>query len=379
MDDPCAMKVALVTSYMPPHLGGLEQIAESIFTGYVSRGVETRWVASRIPADAPPREDHRVRVPCFNLAEDWLGVPVPIWGPTGWTEVARAVRWADAVHVLECLYLSSALATALARRHGKPVVVSQNIGFVEYGFPPLNWIERAAYATLGRAVLRRASHVVLATPAAVAHAGVLFPGGLRRASVFPIGIDTARFRPPAAGEAAAARVAVGLPPAGPLVLFAGRLVRKKGLPVVLDVARRLPGVRFVVAGDGPLRTLLSAAPANVVWHRRVPAGRMPEYYRAADCVLLPSHGEGLPLVVQEAMACGRPVVVAADEPYAQALVPAGVCAAAERTPAAMAERVGEVLAGRDPSLGRRARAHAEAHWALGTMVARYVALLEALL
>jgi glycosyltransferase involved in cell wall biosynthesis len=79
------------------------------------------------------------------------------------------------------------------------------------------------------------------------------------------------------------------------------------------------------------------------------------------------------------MACGRPVVVAADEPYAQALVTGGVCAAADRTPAAMAERVVAVVAGRDPALGRRARAHAEAHWALDTMVARYLALLEALL
>lgn len=87
------MKVGLVTSYMPPHLGGIERIAENLFTGYTDSGAEVRWVSSRAPADAPRREDRRTRVPCFNLVEDLLGVPVPIWGPTGWAEVKRLTQW----------------------------------------------------------------------------------------------------------------------------------------------------------------------------------------------------------------------------------------------------------------------------------------------
>src|SRR5205814_1287524 len=84
----------------------------------------------------------------------------------------------------DCLYLSSAMAVLLCQRHEKPVLVSQNIGLIRYAFPPLTWIERAAYATLGHAVLRHASHVVLATPTAAAHVRTLFPaGGLRGASL----------------------------------------------------------------------------------------------------------------------------------------------------------------------------------------------------
>jgi len=36
------MKVGLVTSYMPPHLGGTERIAENLFTGYTDSGGELR-------------------------------------------------------------------------------------------------------------------------------------------------------------------------------------------------------------------------------------------------------------------------------------------------------------------------------------------------
>lgn len=373
------MKLGFVTSYMPPHLGGLERIAETLYTGYVSRGIEVRWVSSRIPRGLPQQEGDRVTVPCFNLIEDMLGLPVPIWGPKGWAAVKRLVQWADALHVLECLYLSSAMAVLLARRHGKPVVVSQNIGFVHYRFPPLNWIERAAYTTLGAGVLRHASHVVLATPTAAGYVAELCGDTLSQTSTFPVGIDTSRFRPASAAERHASRAQLGLPPEGSLVLFAGRLVEKKGLQIVLDVCRRLPAVHFVVVGDGPLRDRMMDRPANLTWHEAVALEQMTTYYQAANCVLLPSHGEGLPLVVQEAMASGLPVVISEDEPYAEALMAARVCAAAPRGPEPMATCLAETVGGRDPDLGKRARSYAERHWGADTMVSRHLALFETLL
>jgi glycosyltransferase involved in cell wall biosynthesis len=373
------MKVGLVTSYMPPHLGGIERIAENLFAGYTDSGAEVRWVSSRIPTGAPRQEDQRVRVPCFNLVEDLTGVPVPVWGLAGWAEVNRLAQWADGIHTLDCLYLSSALAVTLAKRHDKPVIISQNVGFIQYRAPLLNCLERIAYGVLGRPLLRHASHVVLATPTADAYVSSLFGGRLAHSSTFPIGIDTVLFRPASEEERSAARRSVGARPETKLVLFVGRLVEKKGLPIVLDVCRRLPHVQFIVTGDGPLRTLLSPPPANLTWHRTVAPGEMHRYYRAVDCVLLPSHGEGLPLVVQEAMACGLPVVIAEDELYAEGLLSAGVCAVGPRTSEGMAERVCEVLTGADPLLGQRARGYAQEHWSLRTMIVRYLALFESLL
>jgi glycosyltransferase involved in cell wall biosynthesis len=373
------MKIGLVSQFMPPHRGGLDRIGENLFLGYRRKGCEVRWVASRIPRASPRSEEGRTRVPCFNLAEDLLGIPVPLWGPTGWAEVVRLAEWADALHVIECLYLPSLMGVVAARRAGKPALLLQNVGFIPYRFALINWVERAAYLTLGRAVLRGASHLLLATPAAETYVDALLGGRPANVSAFPIGIDTDRFRPPADGEREAVRERLRLGQGKPVVLFAGRLVEKKGLPIVIAVSRRLPSVFFLVVGDGPLRTLLRNAPDNVLWRNDVAADEMAEYYKAADCVMLPSHGEGLPLVVQEAMATGLPVVISEDEQYAAALVAADVCMAAKRSTETMAERVVDALGDQARPLGERARLFANAHWSVETMVTRCLDILGDLL
>ncbi len=103
-----------------------------------------------------------------------------------------------------------------------------------------------------------------------------------------------------------------LGPATPLVVCVGRLCRQKGQDVLLEawpsVARRVPGARLVLVGDGPEELRLrSRAPEGVLFAGAV-ADAVP-WYQAADVVVLPSRWEGMALAPLEAMACGRPVVV----------------------------------------------------------------------
>src|SRR5262249_26095742 len=93
-----AVRVGLVTHYMPPHPGGIERVAETLFAGYARAGLEVRWVSSRSPVTEPHLEDRRVRVACCNVLESILGVPVPLWGRQAWREMAALTKWADALH-----------------------------------------------------------------------------------------------------------------------------------------------------------------------------------------------------------------------------------------------------------------------------------------
>jgi glycosyltransferase involved in cell wall biosynthesis len=119
--------------------------------------------------------------------------------------------------------------------------------------------------------------------------------------------------PPTAGEVARVREDLA-GPGQPVVLAAGRLTAQKGFGVLLAAARRWRGADprplVVVAGDGPLAGPLArqaveeGLPVRFLGHRL----DMPALLAAADVVVVPSLWEGQPLLVQEAMAAGRPLV-----------------------------------------------------------------------
>lgn len=139
--------------------------------------------------------------------------------------------------------------------------------------------------------------------------------------VAPQAVDVDRFGAPvAAEERAAARERAGGPGAELVVLFAGRIVREKGIETLIDAWRRAelgPGARLALAGTGPLeRAVRDALPAaRLLGH--VDAQALPALYAAADVLVLPSirtasFREPWGLVVNEAM-LQRTAVVASGE------------------------------------------------------------------
>lgn len=95
------------------------------------------------------------------------------------------------------------------------------------------------------------------------------------------------------------------------LLFVGRLSEEKGVTVLAQAARRLPGQRFRIVGDGPLTGELSALP-NVSLLGRLPREAVYREMRRAQALVVPSVGfETFGMVVVEAYACGLPVIGAA--------------------------------------------------------------------
>jgi len=97
------------------------------------------------------------------------------------------------------------------------------------------------------------------------------------------------------------------------VLFAGRLAPEKNLPVVLEAARALPEVEFVMVGDGPLRKEMEQAALEIPNLRTtgwLDREALRKELDQASLLLLPSHMETFGTVALEAMARGRPALVA---------------------------------------------------------------------
>ncbi len=103
-----------------------------------------------------------------------------------------------------------------------------------------------------------------------------------------------------------------------MVLFVGRLAPEKDIPTLLRavplLAQRRPGVRVVIVGQGQENARLHKMASEmglaerVVFAGRVGSEELPSYFRACDVFVLPSIYEGIPTVLVEAAASGKPVV-----------------------------------------------------------------------
>ena len=138
-------------------------------------------------------------------------------------------------------------------------------------------------------------------------------GAIRdRIHVIPGRVNTNRFKPV---DKNLARSGLNLPD-GFLVLFVGNLIKLKRVDKLIEVVSRLSqdtDCHLLIAGDGPERTALEDLAGrlrlkNIIFTGRIPNDSMHLYMAASDVLVLYSKSEGLPQCVQEAMACGIPVV-----------------------------------------------------------------------
>ncbi len=167
-----------------------------------------------------------------------------------------------------------------------------------------------------------------------------------RIVVIPNGIDLTRYAPAPAEHA----------PRPFTFMFVGRLIRDKGVDVLLDALAQVPQVALRIVGDGPEATALKKQTERLGLTVRVhflgERTDVPELLRTADALVLPSRREGFGMVIVEARASGLPVVLS-DFPASTELIENDVqgIIVPRDDPAALAEAL-ERLAS-DPELYRR--------------------------
>jgi glycosyltransferase involved in cell wall biosynthesis len=167
---------------------------------------------------------------------------------------------------------------------------------------------RAVYLALERLVARRADAVLCVSPD--------LADRMRRAGARDVALAVV----PAPGAAAPSAEVIGKvradfgAPGRPVVLAAGRCVPQKGFDVLLEamiaLADRDPAPLLVIAGEGPLMAPLAGRAREAGTDVRFLGLRtdIPALLAAADVVAVPSRWEGQPLIVQEALRAGRPLV-----------------------------------------------------------------------
>lgn len=322
-------RLVTVTHFFPAHGGGVELVAEQLVRRFSASGMSVQWFSSATdPAPAAADNQVAVGVPTLNIVERLTQLPYPLWSPSVWPALWRAIGSADIVHVHEHLYCGSLLATLMARLRRRPLVVTQHMGALGLQNRPMTLLYETGARLLGAVVFRAAARAIFISANV---RGFFRLSGAAHTRLIFNGIETERFTPAAPEQrqqlmnGAIAQAAAGRR----IVLFVGRFVRKKGLRLLQTLAPRFPQVLWVFVGSGP-ETPAQWGYENVLVAGRVSHEKLVDYYRAADLLMLPSSGEGFPLVVQEALACGLGVLT--TEEVANACPPARDLMRAQPTP-----------------------------------------------
>jgi D-inositol-3-phosphate glycosyltransferase len=194
------------------------------------------------------------------------------------------------------------------------VVMFHTLGAVKNAVG-VGWQEPELRVVNEATLVSSADRVIAATVLEKSQLTQYYEAAPGKVSVIPCGVNRARFQP---GSRDSARRRLGLDEAG-LILYVGRLEPLKGLDRVIRALPLIGGQTrlMVVGGDARgraeedrLKELASSlgVSGRIDFIGSVDHAALPDYYRAADVSVVPSHYESFGLVALESLASGTPVV-----------------------------------------------------------------------
>jgi len=305
MTPPDFPAVVVVSAFFPRHGGGIERVAGHLSERLARAGFPLHWFAGGPAGEAPvvPVPGLRVtRAASIDLLERTIGLPAPLWSLSSLRQLYQAIGKARVVHIHDCLYLSSVAAFTFAKVRGKKILITQHIGTIPFRSGLLRFLHGFANRTVSRGMLKSADAVAFVSPTVHAY----FSGFVKFRNHHDVifnGVDHETFHPAAPEHPRNKTLKM---------LFVGRFVEKKGIHL-LRGCMDLPGTDWTFVGKGPQSPASWDVPMdNVTLRSDLTPEQLADLYRAADLMVLPSVGEGFPLVVQEALACGLPVLVSSE-------------------------------------------------------------------
>ena len=293
------MRIDIVTDTFAPDVNGVAMTLGRLCDGLRAKGHRVHVIRSG--EGGGPGETRAASLPLPGYKEVRVGLPGPFRLRKRWLK-----RRPDAVYVAtESPLGHSAIKAANALEI--PVAAGFHTNFHQYMEQyRLGGLQPAAMAYLKR--VHKRADLTMAPSADVVE--MLTREGFHKVRLLGRGVDTVLFDP--AKRDAALRASWGARSESPVVIVVGRVAAEKNLGFAMECFRkmreRLPDLRCVVVGDGPLREKLAAEHSFVHFAGMRGGEDLARHYASADILLFPSETETFGNVLLEGIASGLVVV-----------------------------------------------------------------------
>jgi len=297
------MRLTLVSETYFPQMNGVSKVLDRLVRYAESNGHEVQLVIPRYRERTPGPNEVPVFAFPFPLYPE---VVVPV--PRPWKIWRRIKAFnPDLIHIATEVFLGLAVLRK-AKGGTIPVVSSYHTNFTQYLrhyymgclengiWKYLRWFHNNTLRTYCPSTMTRED---------------ISSRGFQNVEVWSRGVETDLFSPERRSEAL--RQQLGVNEADILAVYVGRLAKEKNLPVLLRVfeklQQRLPAVKLLLVGDGPIRNSIEKTkPEGVICVGYKRGEALAEHFASADLFLFPSVTETFGNVVIEGLSCGVPVV-----------------------------------------------------------------------
>ncbi len=304
------MKILIVSHCFHPFVGGLEEVAFQQAKNLVENGHEVQVITSNIGNNEKLKKVEDLngikiyRVSATDFLYKNFDIPQPLFNPLELYKALRKhVKEVDLVHIHDRFYMSSIFAIKISKTFNKPIILTIHVGKIDYD-TIIHKVLFEINEKIASYVVGNASRIISIGEEISEYICKKFK---KRSILIQNAVDTNFFSPKRSNKRSRF-----------IALFVGRFTYKKGIDIIVDVAKKLnkEKIDFICIGDGPKmpeikETIRKENIKNITLTGTLSdKSELRQYYKNASVLIFPSRkGEGSPLVILEALASGLPVIV----------------------------------------------------------------------